>query len=178
MKRLFTLLTLILLVTTAMAQTREYRYGKRGYFGSATAAYAMHNNTHPGFSAEIVNGYSFNPWFMLGGGVGAVWYNSQGNGTGKGYAFVHLRANVLDRRVTPFFALNIGGGYCQGYLKGFRDGKPEELNGHYGFYCAEPKVGVGIRMKNGHIIDLGASLYMDAGRGVDAAFKIGIGYNW
>ena len=44
---------------------REYRYGDKGYFGTARANYIMWNfdSSIPAVSVDIINGYSFNPWF-------------------------------------------------------------------------------------------------------------------
>lgn len=179
------LLLAVLTVGIFSTEAQEYRYAKRGYFGtarvSATNVYSILTSS-PGFSAEVINGYSFNKWFMMGVGVGVVYsnYKKEYNGTGNVRVplYLHLRANVLDRKVTPYFTLNMGGGFCKGYQPPITDGAAEEINGSFGFYCLEPQVGVAVRLKGGRMLDLGLSLYSDVGRGFNGFPKLGIGFTW
>lgn len=53
------LLLAVLTVGIFSTEAQEYRYAKRGYFGtarvSATNVYSIHTSS-PGFSAEVING--------------------------------------------------------------------------------------------------------------------------
>lgn len=184
MKRLVVLMSLLLSlggVVAAEGTAPQYRYGSRGYFGTARANVQTMSAfwfNDPAVGVDLINGYSFNPWFMLGGGVGFIYTCVPGEGAVRIPIYLHLRANVLDRKVTPFFSLNLGGGFCKGYQPGLSDGAAEEPNGHYWFSCIEPQVGVAVYLKNGRMIDFGASIYLDAGRGLNGGLKFGIGFTW
>ena len=195
--RLISLLLLLSVCAVAHAEGRtkvqpsEYRYGKRGYFGTARVSYIRWSEIvkHvPAISTEVINGYSFNPWFMLGGGVGATYTMYPASMTSvnepKGALrvpfYLHLRSNILDRRVSPFVAANLGGGFCKGYIPsdnlfGF---EPEQLNGFYGFYYAELQLGLAVRLKNGKMVDFGVSLPLDFGDGVNGGGKFSLGFTW
>ncbi len=161
---------------------REYNYGKRGYFGTARASYSLADcspyRPGSGFAADIINGYSFNHWFSLGAGIGIITTAEQEGNNIRIPVYIHLRANVLDRKVTPFFAVNLGGGICKGFLPNIINGSPAEENGHYGFYSFEPQAGVAVRFKNGKMIDFGVSAFADFGRGINVCGKFGVGFTW
>lgn len=91
MKRLVTLILIIVFTTSAMAHNievaksnnnapkyaKEYRFGKRGYFGTATLGFSHFGINgegwvidKPHYGVDVINGYSFNPHIDLGAGVG------------------------------------------------------------------------------------------------------------
>ena len=189
MKRL--LLLIVLLTSVVLnVEAQEYRYAKRGYFRSVRVG-ALHDMTTAisldvGCSVDLVNGYAFNKWFMMGGGIGVQYtiYNidsddNSGQTNVKVPIYLHLRANVLDRKVTPYFALNLGGGFCKGYLPNLGpNGNPEQLNGSYEFYYMEPQIGAAVRFGGGKMLELGLSFYADFGRGLNGGPKLNIGFTW
>ncbi len=178
MKRLFLLSVALLICICASAKEtkRDYRYGKKGYFGTATVGYVAPGK---GVGIDVVNGYAFNPWFMLGGGLGIRYTNPKGHYHISIPAYVHLRANFLDRRVTPFFALNVGGGLGLGYLSsGPSLDKPDQTDARYFFTFGEPQLGIAVRLKNGRMVDLGVGPFLEIGEGLHAGVKIGVGFTW
>ncbi len=190
MRRLLLLLVLLgAVVINAQAQD-GYRYAKRGYFRSVRVG-ALHDMTTShtldvGHSIDLVNGYAFNKWFMMGGGIGVLYTiygvdldDNSGQTNIKVPVYLHLRANVLDRKVTPYFALNLGGGFCKGYLPNLGpNGHPEQLNGSYEFYYMEPQIGAAVRFGGGKMLELGLSFYADFGRGMNGGPKLNIGFTW
>ena len=187
--RFVVLLFVVSICSIANGQEREYRYGWRGYYGTAKASYLMWEHriyTVPAIGLDVVNGYSFNQWFMLGGGVGVVYtiFPESKNSFKENLSairvpmYLQLRANIIDRRVSPTAALNLGGGFCKGYLPLIIDGANEERSGSYGFYYIEPQVGVSVRLYNGQMVDFGISMHMDIGRGVSCGYKFGVGFTW
>lgn len=53
--------------------------------------------------ATVVNGYRVCPQFAVGGGIGFLFF-----GNLNIPLFLHLRSDFLNRRVSPYFALNLG----------------------------------------------------------------------
>ena len=176
MKR-FLLLLVLLGAVVINAEAQEYRYAKRGYFGTANVSYILWDDyNHPiGIGAEVINGYAFNKWFMLGAGVGANLMSY------KGYEnecvveavipiFIHARFNILDRRVTPFFSLGVGGGIL---VDNYNSGVASAL-------YLDPKLGVAVHLKNGGTIDFGVSrlfsgvIWLGSYNGI----KFGVSYTW
>ena len=176
MKR-FILLLVLLGAVVINAEAQEYRYVKCGYFGTANVSYILWDDyNHPiGVGAEVINGYSFNKWFMLGAGVGANMMSY------KGYEnecvveavipiFIHARFNILDRRVTPFFSLGVGGGIL---VDNYNSGVASAL-------YLDPKLGVAVHLKNGGTIDFGVSrlfsgvIWLGSYNGI----KFGVSYTW
>ena len=186
MKRLF--LFIVLLASVAIsAEAQEYRYAKRGYFRSVRiGVITAFSNENVGCSVDLVNGYAFNKWFMMGGGIGVQYtiYNidsddNSGQTNVKVPIYLNLRANVLDRKVTPYFSLNLGGGFCKGYLPDLGpDAAPAEINGSYEFYYVEPLAGIAVRFGGGKMLELGLSFCADFGRGISGGPKFGVGFTW
>lgn len=190
MKR-FLLLLVLLGAVVINAEAQEYRYAKRGYFRSVRVG-VMHDQTTTfslekvGHSVDLVNGYAFNKWFMMGGGIGVQYtiYNidsddNSGQTNVKVPIYLNLRANVLDRKVTPYFSLNLGGGFCKGYLPDLGpDAAPAEINGSYEFYYVEPLAGVAVRFGGGKMLEFGLSLQADFGRGMNGGPKLCVGFTW
>jgi hypothetical protein len=184
MKR-FLLLLVLLGAVVINAEAQEYRYAKRGYFRSVRVG-VIATSLDVGHSVDLVNGYAFNKWFMMGGGIGVQYtiYNidsddNSGQTNVKVPIYLNLRANVLDRKVTPYFSLNLGGGFCKGYLPDLGpDAAPAEINGSYEFYYVEPLAGIAVRFGGGKMLELGLSLYADFGRGISGGPKLGVGFTW
>lgn len=181
MKRLIAVVfVLFTLGGVLSAEGKGFESAKRGYFGTARVSYMMNNDNprRPGIGAgvDIINGYAFGNWFRMGVGVGSIYTSLEGGDHIKALAYLQLRADVLDRRVTPFFALNIGGGFCKGYLPTYPNA--DHPGDGYSFYCFEPQAGVSVRLKNGKIIDFGVSAYADFGYGIDLYGKLGVGFTW
>ncbi|MBQ7311355.1 MAG: hypothetical protein IJW88_07490 [Alistipes sp.] len=189
MKRL--LLLIVLLTSVVLnVEAQEYRYAKRGYFRSVRIGVMNDQTTATsldvGCSVDLVNGYAFNKWFMMGGGIGVQYtiYNidsddNSGQTNVKVPIYLHLRANVLDRKVTPYFSLNLGGGFCKGYLPDLGpDANRAEVNGSYEFYYVEPLAGVAVRFGGGKMLELGLSFYADFGRGMNGGPRLGVGFTW
>ena len=189
MKR-FLLLLVLLGAVVINAEAQEYRYAKRGYFRSVRVGVMNDLTTATslkvGHSVDLVNGYAFNKWFMMGGGIGVQYtiYNidsddNSGQTNVKVPIYLNLRANVLDRKVTPYFSLNLGGGFCKGYLPDLGpDAAPAEINGSYEFYYVEPLAGIAVRFGGGKMLELGLSLQADFGRGMNGGPKLGVGFTW
>jgi hypothetical protein len=184
MKR-FLLLLVLLGAVVINAEAQEYRYAKRGYFRSVRVG-VIATSLDVGHSVDLVNGYAFNKWFMMGGGIGVQYtiYNidsddNSGQTNVKVPIYLHLRANVLDRKVTPYFSLNLGGGFCKGYLPDLGpDAAPAEINGSYEFYYVEPLAGIAVRFGGGKMLELGLSFQADFGRGMNGGPKFGVGFTW
>ena len=184
------LLLAVLTVGIFSTEAQEYRYAKRGYFRSVRVGVMNDLTTATslkvGHSVDLVNGYAFNKWFMMGGGIGVQYtiYNidsddNSGQTNVKVPIYLHLRANVLDRKVTTYFSLNLGGGFCKGYLPDLGpDANRAEVNGSYEFYYVEPLAGVAVRFGGGKMLELGLSLYADFGRGISGGPKFGVGFTW
>ena len=186
MKR-FLLLLVLLGAVVINAEAQEYRYAKRGSFRSVRiGVITAFSNENVGCSVDLVNGYAFNKWFMMGGGIGVQYTifnidsdDNSGQTNVKVPIYLHLRANVLDRKVTPYFSLNLGGGFCKGYLPDLGpDANRAEVNGSYEFYYVEPLAGVAVRFGGGKMLELGLSFCADFGRGISGGPKFGVGFTW
>lgn len=189
MRKIFAILIICtLIIGTAVGAEKaqqEYRYGDKGVFGTARVSYVMWAQAvgfTPAASAEIIYGYSFNPWFMLGGGVGVTYsyfpkdVTSMGESRGaiRVPVYLHLRTNILDRKVSPFIAANLGGGLCKGYMQGGM-GLPDVEEGFGLFVYGEPQIGVALRLKGGKMVDFGVSVPLYS---LDAGIKLGVGFTW
>ena len=179
MKRFFTLLSLFIVSFSAFGAVRadgNYRYAKRGYFGAINLnCIVWDDNSSVGVGAEFINGYSFNKWFMLGAGVGANLMPYKGSKNKQVIEalipiFVHTRFNILDRRVTPFFSLNIGGGILV----------DNHNKGAFSSIYLDPKLGVAVRLKSGKMVDIGISRLFGGGIWIGPynGIKFGVSYVW
>lgn len=184
MKRSISLLLLIVCAHFSYAlnpKKNVYRYGDRGHFGTIKTSCVMWN-PDPGYpysecgvGLDLINGYAFNPYFMLGGGVGVDFkWGKPATGQKRDLMtfipiYAHIRYNILDRRITPFITLNIGGAALA-----------DEDKVQWGGWSAEPLAGIAVRLKNGKSIDLIASLHVQGGifLGWDIGHKIGVSFTW
>jgi hypothetical protein len=188
MKKLSLLVIFALIVSVAIGKSntsKEYNYGKRGQFVTARASYIMWDDISgflPAASIEGIYGFSCNPWFMVGGGIGVTYSHFPKHITSMGESrgairipiYLHLRTNILDRRVSPFVALNLGGGVHKGYIPlGYSN--PEVENDFHIFAYGEPQIGVALRLKGGRMVDIGASVPL---YNLDAGLKFGVGFTW
>lgn len=127
-------------------QGRRQSYGfqakSRSYAGLLEAGYGIGVSGYGGrFEFDVVNGYQFNPYFYLGFGIGVnVWTNGSDIVTLP--FFAHLRANFMDRPVSPFFALSAGYN-----LSATSDVK--------GGFMVEPTLGVAFRTSDRTAVTLG-----------------------
>lgn len=135
------------------------RFASRGYFGIAELNIGTYNGkAFHAYGADIINGYRTSPWFAVGVGVGARYQDWDALAVPF---YIHLRTDILDRRVTPYFALNIGGAYMT-CLHIF----------------AEPSCGIGIRMKKGRQINIGFGGSGFISFGGALGWKISAGFAW
>lgn len=165
--------------TEAVTQLQPASYFDKGYFGSVDCDFgfmAPHMRIASGLN--IINGYNWR-WFGLGLGVG---YCSR-SGLSRTYltvpVFINLRAEILDKKVTPIVALNLG--YAYGVQtagkpadEGLVSVTPIEGNMAYG----EIKVGFGVRLATRYVLDFmwGASLHV--GDSFEFGPKFCLGFRW
>jgi hypothetical protein len=83
------------------------RFNKpRGYFGLFETGTGSWGYDEISQSVTIINGYRVLPQFAIGGGIGfETWIDSEELAMP---VFLHLRSDFLNRKVSPFVALNIG----------------------------------------------------------------------
>jgi hypothetical protein len=133
--------------------SRTYRYGERGYFGTAQAGILIGSPTFIAYGAKIIIGYNFNQWFSLGGSIGAFYNPSFVPYEDCIYMPInlHLRATVLDRKVSPYFVLDAGA-----LLDIYRDQPTHTLTNMMALPYIHPEMGVAIRFKKGRMLNIGA----------------------
>ena len=153
---------------------KRNNYFRRGYFGivdGSVAAYIL-----GGFvgGIDIINGHN-SDWFGIGIGVGCR------AGMGKEVAipiYVHLRAEILNRRVTPIILANIGYSYGFGEKPKYNETMcytPASMVGSNFF--AEAGIGLGIRVRQKGLISLSimpSFFTKTSANGI----KLSIGYKW
>ena len=86
----------------------QFSSKSNGYEGFVEAGYGIGVSGYAGrFERDIVNGYRFNPYCFLGGGVG---FNIFTNGENfiSIPVFIQGCFNLLDRNTSPFLTLNLG----------------------------------------------------------------------
>jgi len=121
MKRIFMLLTVIVLAVSLFSQEGDapeidlsnsvFDGLEKGYkcnveFGGLFG-YGNRNYGANGLKLHIVNGYQFNPYLSVGAGTG-IWYNLAYSRTHIPF-FVDLKINFLNRRISPYFSIDSGG---------------------------------------------------------------------
>jgi len=131
-------------------QARRQFYGRsngfqdkpRGYAGALEAGYGIGVSGYGGrFEFDVVNGYRFNPYFYSGFGIGVnVWTNGSRIVTLP--LFFHLRANFMDRLVSPYFSLNAG----------YNLSVTSDITGGF---MVEPTLGVAFRTSNRTAVTFG-----------------------
>lgn len=121
-------------------------YKKKGYFGFAEFESLISVDGSGGnMKVNIVNGYKVIPQFSIGAGVGInlcySWYT-----TLSVPVFLHLRSDILNKKVTPYVALDLGynfpvyNDYANAYEKGL---------------MFAPKIGLGIKFSTRYQLNIG-----------------------
>jgi len=82
----------------------------KGYEGMVQLGYGVQLEQYGADRAKlnIVNGYRFSPRFVAGLGLGLRQYIGPGRSTLLLPVFLHLRTNILNRRVSPYLSADIG----------------------------------------------------------------------
>ena len=143
-------------IRIANRKNRIYRYGERGYFGTAQVGILGFSPQYIAAGVKVINGYSFNPWVSLGVSVGTYYLNwSKITETIYIPVNAHLRINFLDRKVTPYFVADAGALFFMERDFGRTEvGKFKTQIKPY----LHPELGIGIRFKKGRILSIGAGL--------------------
>ena len=91
-----------------LAPVNESEGLQRGYRGIAELGYQFGLGDYgmDRLKINMINGGQISPYFFIGGGVGLRYYFDADAALIP--VFVHARANVLDKKVSPYFALSIG----------------------------------------------------------------------
>jgi len=121
-------------------------YKKKGYFGFAELESLISVDGGGGnMKINIVNGYKVIPQFSVGAGIGLnlcySWYS-----TLSVPVFIHLRSDILNKKVTPYIAFDMGYNIpvakfeSEVYEKGL---------------MFEPKIGLGIKFSNRYQLNIG-----------------------
>ncbi|MBR2026894.1 MAG: TonB-dependent receptor [Alistipes sp.] len=136
----------------------------RGYRSQVEFAFAMDGELMPYYNIHYIGGYQINNYFYVGAGVGLsiygaedVNYNSKYNSKGVGKeqlkletlnypVFAYFRANFIDNRCAPFFALSAG--YRFGTSRYFRMpwGREADMNYKTSGMFVNPQFGLNLRM--------------------------------
>ena len=136
----------------------------RGYRSQVEFAFAMDGELMPYYNIHYIGGYQINNYFYVGAGVGLsiygaedVNYNSKYNSKGVGKeqlkletlnypVFAYFRANFIDNRCAPFFALSAG--YRFGTSRLFRMpwGREADMNYKTSGMFVNPQFGLNLRM--------------------------------
>lgn len=154
-------------IETAPKRTRRHidRFVSKGYFGEAEFNLGFYNgNYFRGYGIDVINGYRTSPWFAVGGGVGAR-YMSLKPGELLIPFYLHLRTEMLDRKVSPYISVNIGGAYMVNWVL---------------LPFAEPCGGISIRLGKGREINIGVrgTIWVIPSFGGAMGCTLSVGYAW
>lgn len=166
---------------------KEYRYGKRGYFGNASFTFSDFGVfldgegwliDKPHYGLDVINGYSFNPYLDLGVGLGAHFQPSND----KTEQFIlmplygYLRYNILDRRVSPYLALKAG---WAGVVYREKDGDyVGKFNQWGGSTYTNLEVGAAVRFKGGKSINVGVGMPWYFIPLLATGISVNVGFSW
>ena len=166
---------------------KEYRYGKRGYFGNASFTFSDFGAfldgegwliDKPHYGLDVINGYSFNPYLDLGIGLGAHFQPSND----KTEQFIlmplygYLRYNILDRRVSPYLALKAG---WAGVVYREKDGDyVGKFNQWGGSTYTNLEVGAAVRFKGGKSINVGVGMPWYFIPLLATGISVNVGFSW
>lgn len=166
---------------------KEYRYGKRGYFGNASFTFSDFGAfldgegwliDKPHYGLDVINGYSFNPYLDLGVGLGAHFQPSND----KTEQFIlmplygYLRYNILDRRVSPYLALKAG---WAGVVYREKDGDyVGKFNQWGGSTYTNLEVGAAVRFKGGKSINVGVGMPWYFIPLLATGISVNVGFSW
>jgi hypothetical protein len=81
---------------------------RTGYRGITEVGYQFGLGTYglDRLKFNMINGGQFSPFFYLGGGVGLRYYFD--DDVALIPVFVHARTNIMDKKISPYFAFSIG----------------------------------------------------------------------
>ena len=90
------------------APTSEGEGLKPGYRGIMEMGYQFGTGDFgmDRLKVNVINGGQFSPYFYLGGGIGLRYYFDAEATLVP--VFIHARTNILDKKVSPYFAFSIG----------------------------------------------------------------------
>lgn len=166
---------------------KNYRYGKKGYFGNASFTFTDFGAflddegwliDKPHYGVDIINGYSFNPYLDLGIGLGAHYQPSKDKT--EQYimlpAYLYLRYNVLDRRVSPYLAAKAGwAGVVYREKSGEQVGK---FNKWGGSTYTNLEVGAMVRLRDGKAINVGVGMPWYFVPLLATGISVNVGFTW
>ena len=81
---------------------------RKGYRGIVEVGYQFGLGDYglDRLKVNMINGGQFSPYFYLGGGVGLRYYFD--DDVALLPVFVHARANIMDKKISPYFAFSVG----------------------------------------------------------------------
>lgn len=104
-----TFIIAILIITSTSVYGQVENHSKQGYQGMFNIKYAIgveHEGTNI-VEFNLVNGYRFNQYIFVGGGIGVNYYY-QGSKNTFIPVYVDFRAYFTDNEVTPYININLG----------------------------------------------------------------------
>ena len=159
----------------ALKTERKARYSEHisGY-NSIVDATLFSSYDWSGYRAGInyIGGYRFNNYLFAGAGVGAeipfgrcIWFDAGDSYLTRGVTFplfAHVRANFLNRRCSPFFALSAGARFMIPQSISIRN-NPDSYDYNYISAFINPQLGVNFRVtpKTSIYLSVGAKGYTE-----------------
>lgn len=201
MKRFLTLLIALAVAISANANSfevsssekgsvkpkKEYKYGKKGYFGNASFTFSDFGAflddegwliDKPHYGVDVINGYSFNPYLDLGVGLGAHFQPSKDKT--EQYImmplYLYFRYNILDRRVSPYLALKAG---WAGVVYREKDGDyVGKFNQWGGSTYTNFEAGALVRFKGGKSLNVGVGMPWYFIPLLATGISVNVGFTW
>jgi hypothetical protein len=115
---------------------------KKGYYGVVefgTGFCFGHETRNFDRKINFISGYRVNPWFAAGAGFGIRYYHDDGL---MMPFFADLRANLLNKRTSPYLSLDIGYAF-----------NPTDVT--VGGFMTAPTIGVSVKVKNRSTLNFG-----------------------
>jgi hypothetical protein len=123
--------------------SKTYNTGiKKGYYGVVESGLGFcfgYEGRGLDRKINLISGYRVNPWFAAGAGLGIRYYPDEGF---MMPFFADLRANLLNKRTSPYLSLDIGYAF-----------NPTDVS-IAGFMMA-PTIGVSVKLKNRSALNFG-----------------------
>ncbi|MEO8088590.1 MAG: hypothetical protein ABI763_17360 [Bacteroidota bacterium] len=116
-----------------------------GFNSYVNDTHADEVNNNPSIGVQTINGYKFSPYVSAGIGVGFNIYSQ----VLLVPVFVGVRANLLDKRVTPFLAFDVGYSYSRKQITGGTLARDDK-----GGIMLSPALGVKFNMTNKMALNL------------------------
>lgn len=166
---------------------RDYKFGKRGYFGNASFTFTDFSAflddegwliDKPHYGVDIINGYSFNPYLDLGLGVGAHFQPSKD----KTEQFIMLpvylyfRYNILDRKVSPY--LSAKAGWAGAVYREKNGEQVGNFNKWGGSTYTNLEVGAMLRLKGGKSVNIGVGMPWYFIPLLATGISVNVGFTW